>query len=207
VVSPVRLSPPFGLAFLPTLWPGWLNSADHFPWHAELRGGDDDNTPAALALVERLMPTLPEGGLLEIGVALYDWGKTFTKRLLEGKRPEAVYLGVDIHDRQHVTRKAENAHCLRCSSFEQGRVLRRLGELGVDGLALLLVDGDHSLTGALNDWAYAELVVPGGVVLVHDTNSHPGPLALAAAIDRGVFDVEESLKDESDYGLLIARRK
>lgn len=194
----------FGLSFVPTLAPDFPDDLVDLPGYLRWRGGQDDNSPAALALVEGL--ARGSRHVLEIGVALYEPAKSFTHRILRAKDPAGVYLGVDLADRAAAVAGAPNAHFLRANSFQQGAVRARLAALGVDALDLLLIDGCHSVDACVNDWRYADLVRPGGVVLVHDTNSHPGPVALAAAIDRSVFSVDEPLAGAVDYGLAVCRR-
>lgn len=201
-------TPPFGLAFVPTLEPEFPDTQDYFPGHLELRPKGRDNSDAVLEMVAASAATVrPGAGILELGVALYPEAHSFTPRLIRNKPSESVYLGVDVADRGHVTRYGPNAHFLRSDTKEQSTVRGRLRTLGVEPLGLLLIDGDHSVNGALNDWLYVDLVEPGGVVLIHDTNSHPGPVALVAAVDGDVFDIEEPLKGLRDYGVAILRRK
>jgi hypothetical protein len=195
----------WGLAFVPTLAPGLTDTQDTLPGYLSQRGGPDDNSPAALNLVAELAAW--STAVLEIGVALYAPEKSFTPRLVAGLTKSGRYLGVDVADRSAVTRLDPRAHFLQASSFDQDAVRGRLDALGMGGgLDLLLIDGCHSVEACLNDWRYAELVKAGGLVLIHDTNSHPGPVALAAAIDRDVFAVEEPLAGAADYGLAICRR-
>lgn len=194
----------WGLAFVPTLAPGVTDAQDTIPGYLSQRGGPDDNSSAALNLVAELAAW--STAVLEIGVALYAPEKSFTPRLIAGLTKSGRYLGVDVADRGAVTRLDPRAHFLQASSFDQAAVRGRLAELGMDGLDLLLIDGCHSVAACLNDWRYAELVKVGGLVLIHDTNSHPGPIALVAAVDRDAFAVSEPLAGAADYGLAICRR-
>lgn len=196
--------PPFGLTFVPTLRPHHADTDETLPGYlVDLRPGEDDNTPAVLDIVAR--EAAGRRAVLEIGVSLYDEDKSFTPLLVRGKAPGGVYLGVDTA-RRDPSVFGPGAHFLRVSSADQGAVRARLRGLGVDRLDLLVIDGCHSVAGCLNDWRYADLVAPGGVVLIHDSNSHPGPIAVVAAIDRDVFFVEEPLKREVDYGIAVCRR-
>jgi len=40
---------------------------------------------------------------------------------------------------------------------------------------VLLIDGDHSRAGVLNDWEYARQLRPGGIVMLHDTEPETKP--------------------------------
>jgi hypothetical protein len=59
----------------------------------------------------------------------------------------------------------------------------------------------------LNDFKYSELVEPGGLVILHDTNFHPGPNLVYQAVDENVFEKELYFDNPSDYGLAILRKK
>jgi hypothetical protein len=197
--------PPFGLSFVPTLEPHFRDGRETLPNFMDYRPGADDNTGEVLDLVAGL--SKGRMAALEIGVALYAPEKTMTLRVIENKHPKGLYLGVDLEYRHLADNVDAGAHMLVANSFDQGRVRGKLRELGLARLDLLIIDGCHSVAAAVNDWHYADLLVPGGVVVIHDTNSHPGPVALVEAIDRGAFDVEEPLLGKKDYGLAVCRRK
>jgi hypothetical protein len=194
-----------GLAFWPTLLPDVSDDADYLPGHLELRTGGHDNSEDALEIVER--EASGRRAVLEIGVALYQRNRTFTDRILRAMDPSGTYLGVDVEDRSMVQRWATNAYFLRADSRERVRVISKMHELGMPRPDLLLIDGHHSVHSALNDWAYASLLEEPGVVLVHDSNSHPGPIALVEAIDREQWTVEEPLRGQRDYGIAVVRRR
>jgi hypothetical protein len=198
--------PIFGLSFIPTLEPGHSDYIEYFGWHVDLQPEEGDNSYQVLGIVEEITGVAPPGGILEIGVAHYEAVLTFTNRLFRAKPDDKVYLGVDIANRSFVTSWAKNAHFYWGSSLRQGEIRSKLQELNALPLSLLIIDGGHSVPCALNDWEYADLVAPGGYVLIHDSNSHPGPIALVAAIDRAIFEVGEPLANSKDYGIAIAKR-
>jgi hypothetical protein len=56
----------------------------------------------------------------------------------------------------------------------------------------------------INDWMYSDLVDVGGVVVLHDTNYHPGPTLLVDAIDTSIYNVEKHCITDIDWGLAAA---
>jgi hypothetical protein len=49
-------------------------------------------------------------------------------------------------------------------------------------------------------------MIGNGVMAFHDTNYHPGPVALLDAIDTDIFSVELFGRDESDWGVGVVQR-
>ncbi len=194
-------TPPAGLSFLPTLGPDYCDAVDYVEGHHELRQHDQDNSVAVLALVREVATKLPPGSsVLEIGVGAYEPEFSITNTVLGSMDRSVTYFGVDLRS----PKLPDWAHFLRTNSRHHDLVREWMRAHGAGPLSLLIIDGDHTVLGALSDWVYASWVEPGGTILVHDSNSHPGPIALVAAIDRDVYRVEEPLADELDYGLAMS---
>lgn len=49
-------------------------------------------------------------------------------------------------------------------------------------------------------------MIPNGVMAFHDTNYHPGPVALLDAIDTDIFSVEWFGRGEADWGVGVVQR-
>ena len=160
--------------------------------------------------------------IVEIGVSGHLLGRkpTFTWTLVFDKPQDFRYVGIDackpipgeMVNRKHVTAQAhdagkQNTSVIEHDSFDRPFVFAELKRLGVVTIDFLLIDGMHSIRGAFNDWYYTELLSDNGVVLIHDTNCFPGPMALMRAIDRELYDVTEPFKDDAEYGLCVVRKK
>ena len=59
----------------------------------------------------------------------------------------------------------------------------------------------------MNDWRYADLLSEHGVVIAHDTNFHPGDIALCEAVDERLFDIFRFCTGNDDNGITVFRRK
>jgi hypothetical protein len=166
-------------------------------------------TDCNLEIVRNVVASM-EGKLdaiMEIGIARPSNGyQSFSHVLMSQKKNSCVYLGVDIDDRSYLDQPERNIHTLRSDSFDQSRVRVWISSLGVGQLDLLLIDGWHSVNACINDWRYADLLSPHGVVIMHDTNSHPGPVCLFEAVDSDLF-VKERFCTGHDNGIAVLRRK
>lgn len=94
------------------------------------------------------------------------------------------YVGIDVTPGYRtalpVQRKevpANPGELVQDARFEL--VLRDRGSYDLDSSDLpkadaIFIDGDHSASGVLNDWALAkQLIKPGGIVIFHDDNCRP----------------------------------
>jgi cephalosporin hydroxylase len=143
--------------------------------------------------------------ILEIGI--FQNIKGFSYLLSMEKDPKTIYVGLDKDERRYLGQPVDNIFILKSDSADREFVKSELRKLGVDKLSILFIDGFHSVNMVLNDFKYSELVEPGGLVILHDTNFHPGPNLVYQAVDENVFEKELYFDNPSDYGLAILRKK
>jgi len=129
--------------------------------------------------------------IMEIGVHRNDTNgeHTFTSIFLEEKPQECTYIGVDLGSKSFLDNNDNNIHTLQCNSLEQDTVRNFLREKNVDKLDILSIDGCHSVNMTINDWKYADLLSDNGVVIIHDTNYHPGDVVMPYAVDENLFEI------------------
>lgn len=197
-----------GLAFVPTIEPAHSDRVDYYPeqWSPKGRKDLDVSKKNKFILAKELHDAKR---IVEIGV--HDAG-TF---LMREKNRNAVYLGIDTQDRSSLNDYRRLIYTLQIDSREikyvciiLDNVLKKIGfERGDLNIDLLFIDGFHSVTQCINDWMYSSLVAPGGVVILHDTNYHPGPIALFEAIDERLWEKEKLCLDPDDYGIAVIRRR
>ena len=174
-----------GLKWFPSLEPAVNNDQDWppfgFPNSAEI-------TDCNLMVVKNALDKLGDQcrSILEIGVDR-NGSRSFTNLFLRAKSRECVYVGVDLDDKSHIRNVEQNQHFLQANSHNQQQVRQFLQNLGVTELDILMIDGWHSVNTAVNDWSYTDLLSDHGIVLLHDTNAHPGPAALFDAVDETVW--------------------
>lgn len=193
-----------GLKFFPDMEPALSNDQDMPPygWISSIEVSDC-NLAVVRDAVRGLGPHL--AAVMEIGVNRN--GERSMSRVLMDERPTgSFYLGVDLDDKSYLDDHAANTHTMRCSSHEQSRIRDYLRNHGVHRLDLLFIDGWHSVNTCVNDWLYADLLSDHGVVILHDTNSHPGCVGLYQAVDEELWTKERHCT-ENDFGIATFRRK
>jgi hypothetical protein len=193
-------TPPPGLSFLPTLEPDLSDDADTYP--SRLGSGIPFTDCTRAVICEAAANALV---IVEIGVADYlAW--TVSLDLMHNKPPGAVYIGIDKVDRRHYQDQERGIHVICCDSANRQPCFDLLDSLERQYIDLLFIDGWHSVNQCLADWRYTERLAPNGTVLIHDTNHHPGPAALLAAIDPAQWDKRQACPDPNDYGIAVVRR-
>lgn len=194
----------YGLTHIPTIAPWKNDDSDNYgfgPYSVQ-----NEVSSRNYETMEREMKTIKPKTIMEIGLNPANQ-QGLTWAILRNKLPEAIYLGVDIEDRSGINNKANNVYTLHSDSAKQEVVRAKLKELGVEKIDLLFIDGWHSVNMVVNDWKYVDMLSDIGIVAIHDTNIHPGPVALLPAIDTNLFTVERLFVDcMDDYGLTIVRR-
>jgi len=205
IISCVRKLPSlqFGLKWFPNLEPHVNNNADLPPFGFPPDATEvSDCNQMVLRNAMDAMDALGDGcqRILEIGVNR-NGDRSFTRVIADNKRASASYLGVDTEDRADVEDVATKRWFLKCNSHEQDTVRARLAELGMNELDLILIDGWHSVNTTVNDFSYGDMLRVGGMVVVHDTNAHPGPVALFDAVDERVFEKHRYCTAENDMGI------
>jgi Cephalosporin hydroxylase len=194
-----------GLKYFPSLEPEISNDQDQpaFGWVSS-EEISDDNLRVMRDVVSSLGADLHAA--MEIGVNRN--GERSMSRVIMDDRPAgSFYLGIDIEDKSYLNDPSTNTHTLQCSSGEQAVIRTLLKAMRIEQLDLLMIDGWHSVNMTVNDWRYAELVRPGGYVVLHDTNSHPGCVATFEAVDEALWEKQRFSIDKNDFGIATFKRK
>ena len=163
--------------------------------------------------------------ILEIGVnnsKSYDHSSTFNfmEYLKKDKSKKTLYLGVDIN-RQNIRQViSENTElfwpetCQRMffhegDSAEFDKISNIIENKLSSRLDLILIDGWHSVNQVLKEWRLLKYLNKRGVVILHDTNNHPGPFEVVAAADPNFFkEIRQPFKGKyEDWGLTVLVRK
>lgn len=189
-----------GLRWQPSLTPHLSNSEDWPPWgFPSTVEVSDCNHEVLTRELHRLGPEIHS--IMEIGVSR-NGVRSLSHSVITLKPKECVYVGVDVEPKPHMVDHSRNQHMIQASSWQQEMIRSQLAELGVTHLDLLLIDGDHSVNTVINDWAYTDLIRPGGSVIMHDTNSHPGPVLVFDAVDPTLW-YKERCCTENDMGIAV----
>lgn len=144
--------------------------------------------------------------IVEIGVNR-NGSRSMTQAFLKNKSAECIYFGIDIEDKTILNSSEKHIYTIIANSFEQDRIREAMKTIGIDKIDILAIDGWHSVNTAINDWKYADMLSDHGVVVLHDTNTHPGPVCLFEAVDENLFDKKRHCTDYIDYGIATFKKK
>ena len=196
----------FGLAFRPSIEPEHSDDVDFLGEF--FRPVPREFSPANQEILRKyLAGTSNLRCIVEIGVQRNPLPESSTGILLAHKPATAVYIGVDIEDKSHLADPARGIFTLQMNSLELSRVVEQMREVGLREIDFLFIDGWHSVNQCVADWGYTELLSPAGTVVLHDTNVHPGPVAVFEAIDDKLFEKTKHCTEDNDWGIATAVRR
>lgn len=196
----------FGLTYIPSFEPNISDDLDiekdtrMYNVSAEVSNNDRLLLEKILAEHKNNINFIVEIGIDRNGVY------SFTRSFFEFKKPETVYLGIDIDDKSYLNEPNRNIFTLKCNSHDQSTIRNKIAEFNRP-IDLLFIDGWHSINTVVNDWKYANLLSKNGIVVFHDTNYHLGPRNVVDAIDRNLFEVSYFFENENDWGMAYAIKK
>lgn len=144
--------------------------------------------------------------IVEIGVNR-NGERSMTQAFLKNKTDSCIYFGIDLEDKTVLNNAEKNIHTITANSYEQERLRAAMKSVGIDKIDILAIDGWHSVNTAINDWKYADMLSDHGVVVLHDTNTHPGPVCLFEAVDENLFEKQRHCTDYIDYGIAVFKKK
>ncbi len=195
-----------GLKYRPSLEPGRSDETDFYDEF--YRPVPREFSPANQDVLRQALLSVPEARcIVEIGVQRNPLLQSSTGILLQNKPAGCVFIGVDIEDKSHLADEAGRVYTLQMDSADRHKVFALMDALGLEFIDLLFIDGWHSVNQCLADWQYVERLSPNGVVVLHDTNVHPGPVALFEAIDEDLFDKVKHCEEGPDWGIAVIRRR
>jgi hypothetical protein len=131
-----------------------------------------------------------------------------THAILRTKPPECKFFPVDlVQERVMGLSGFPNVFPICANSSDYNHITSVFRANGVDQLDFMHIDGLHSVNQVLDDWKYTELLSDHGVVAMHDTNVHPGPVALIEALDPTKWILERHFTGRTDdWGISVIRR-
>lgn len=194
----------WGLKFFPSLEPAHSDDSETpYAGSAPAPEVSDCNIDVVKSVLTDLGTKVK--AIMEIGVNRN--GERSMSQVLINDRPAgSFYLGVDLEDKSYLDDPAANTWTIMCNSHDQEKVRGFLAEKKISELDILFIDGWHSVNTTINDWRYADLLSDNGVVIVHDTNFHPGDIALCEAVDENIFELTR-LCFGNDNGISVIKRR
>ena len=102
----------------------------------------------------------------------------------------------------------KNIYTIKEPSQNLDKILEKTTDIGIHEIDILMIDGWHSINQCYLEWEmYTQLLASKGMVVMHDTNFHPGPYFLVESIDTNQYDVYKHLWDIQDWGISVALRR
>ena len=211
----------YGLKYKPSLEPNYSDNADTVPeFMRTIKKSHKGMTDKELKIISQVLNRVKPKCILEIGVA---WEKNSEKQQEEWKldskylnhtstglflKTKGYYLGIDLNDRSYHHNPKEFKYFFQTDSRNIELVMNRLRALGIWEIDLIMIDGHHSVNMTANDWQYSKYLSQDGVILLHDTNVHPGNYTIFDAIDETLFTKKKYFsKDKDTFGIAVIERK
>jgi hypothetical protein len=144
--------------------------------------------------------------ILEIGMEKSGNVNSSTKVFLDYKKPETIYVGIDLNDNSKF-HNGKDAFALQMNSLDHFKLEEFMKEHNIDAFDIIFIDGDHSINMVLSDWKYTKYLSHDGIVGMHDINFHPGPRNVFDCVDEVYYDKKDSCGQTSDFGIGILRKK
>ena len=130
--------------------------------------------------------------ILEIGLDQHGYDLSSTKIFHDNKNEDTIWIGIDILSKVHLNKPDQKCYTIMSNSTEYENNVSQFAQHGVDKFDFIFIDGNHSLLHVMHDWAYTQLLNPGGIIGLHDVSIHPGPVEFLKALDRSKWHVEEN---------------
>ena len=139
---------------------------------------------------------------MEIGTAS-GYTASSTETIINNKTQNSLFYTIDIDERVLPVAGVYGNIFIIQSDSTGDRVKELLQDKRID---ILFIDGDHSIDRVFAEYEfYLPYMKDDGIIVLHDTTMHPGPLLLMEAIDPNVFKTEFFCSD--DYGIGVIRLK
>lgn len=195
-----------GLTYRPTLEPGRSDDTDFYgefyrPVPREFSAANQD------VLKQALLATPNVRCIVEIGVQRNPLPESSTGILLQHKPARAIFIGIDVEDKRHLADSHRGIYTIQGDSADHAKVFALMNHLGLPKIDFLFIDGWHSVNQCIADWLYVERLSPKGVVVMHDTNVHPGPVVVFDAIDERLFNKKKFCTEGPDWGIAVIKRR
>lgn len=189
----------YGLKFLPSLEPHVSDNQDTPAWGWAT---GPEISACNLAVVSDVLAQMQSrcNAIVEIGVHR-NQGGSITNVLMDNKPKSAKYVGIDIEDKSYLDNTESNIFTIKSNSHDQRKIREKFDQVGINKIDVLMIDGWHSVNTCVNDWCYVDMLSDHGCVILHDTNAHPGCLALFHAVDEKLFRKTRHCTSMNDMGI------
>jgi len=183
-----------------------------FPNPFELVGNKEFSVCNQAALTNEFVKVKDQTKVIvEIGVSRITYNQSYdqtsTSIFLNHKRPDTLYLGIDIDDKIFLQGLGRNIFTLQSKSENYEVIKAKLDALKITQIDFLFVDGWHSINQVIDELWYVDFMKPGGIIGFHDTNYHPGPSRIIKNLNPDIFEVTQYCEQQDDWGIGFAKIK
>jgi len=191
------------------------NNDTDYPWYHNNAGAGRynqefsiDNQEVLQMYLFDLMKKKDKNVIVEIGVNRNGYSISSTSIIIDNKRDNDIYFGIDIEDKSSLNDDNKKIFTICSPSQDFDVIFSKFNELGINEIDMLIIDGYHSINQCYLEWEnYTKLLSCNGIVVMHDTNAHPGPYFLLKSINTDLYDVYKYFSDIVDWGIGVAVRK
>lgn len=189
----------YGLKFLPSFEPHVSDNQDAPAWGWP---SGPEISSCNLAVVSDVLNQMQDNckSIVEIGVHR-NQGQSITNILMDNKPKTAKYIGIDIEDKSYLHNDEFNIFTIQSNSHDQRKIREKFYQYGISKIDILMIDGWHSVNTCVNDWCYVDMLSDNGCVILHDTNAHPGCIALFHSVNENFFSKTRHCTSMDDMGI------
>lgn len=144
--------------------------------------------------------------IVEIGVHRSVYDDTSTSIFLNNKRDNDIYIGIDIEDKTFLNNHNKNIYTIKERSENINNIKSYFKLIGIKEIDILMIDGYHSIEQVYKEWDYTYFLSQNGIIIMHDTNIHPGPYFLLLSIDTNLYEINKYCSDIYDFGISVIKR-
>jgi hypothetical protein len=182
----------------------------HTPWYPHIRSTDNyislNNEYILTTFLSEAMSLKDTLNILELGVE-YETSNKSTDILLKNKRVGDIYLGSDIHSKDHLNDIKKNIHTIQTNPENINLTFDKLDALTMDTLDMIVINSCNSIDSAHSAWEYTYRLAKNGIVIIHNTNAHPGPYFLLQCIDPRAYYIFKYFSDTNERGISVIIKK
>ena len=167
------------------------------------------NRAILLGCLNYIKTVFPESNtVVEIGVDRDRTNPhTSSKTILNNTTNKSFLLFIDIEDRSYISDYRDETAFLQMDSSDISKGFKFLQERKIDKIDLLFIDGWHSVRQVYLEWAWTEKLSDLGLVLLHDTNYHPGPKEVISKLNPNKWVFKYLCMNSEDNGIALVWRK
>jgi hypothetical protein len=131
---------------------------------------------------------------------------TSSKTIIQNTSTDNQLIFIDIEDRNYITSMRDNIEFVQINSADVMTGFNRLDKIGINEFDFLLIDGWHSVNQVFKEWNWTQKLATNGIVMLHDTNFHPGPREILSKLNPEKWVWKKQCQYDNDNGTAVVWR-